>query len=656
MIKSILIANRGEIASRIIRTCKRLGIRSIAVYADPDKKLPFVQEADEAIALGGNQASESYLVQDKIIKAAKDCQADAIHPGFGFLSENGDFARRCQTEGFIFIGPQPEAIEAMGLKSTAKKIMQEHGVPTIQGYEGTEQSLDFLVTKAHEIGYPLLIKAVAGGGGKGMRIAYNNREVQAAIEAAQREAKNSFGNSDVILERYFTNARHIEFQIFGDKHGHAIHLLERECSIQRRYQKVIEESPSPSLSPELREKMGKAAVAAAKAINYENAGTVEFILTEEKEFFFLEVNTRLQVEHPVTEMITGLDLVEWQILVADGQPLPLQQADVVGHGYAVECRLYAEDALNNFFPSTGTILHWEALELEGLRYETGIKSGSEISIYYDPMLAKLVAHASDRATAMRKMEYALKHLKCIGATTNQPFLIELLQNEDVIAGNYTTNYIAEKFDFNTFAAKQLEGQQIAAIASLLFSWKQREDAKKLIPNLVSGWRSNFYQKQEESYLLGEEKTSIYYNYNNGTFDLTIGEQEHKVELLASNANSITINLNNRHHKLYISHQENDYYVHHPLYGQLKTSLCPRFPEVVQEKIKGGYQAPMPSEVLKIAVEVGQKIEEGQELITLLSMKMENTIAADDAGIVEEILVEEGASIAKGTLLLKINTD
>jgi acetyl-CoA carboxylase biotin carboxylase subunit len=656
MIKSILIANRGEIASRIIKTCKRLGIRSIAVYANPDKKLPFVEAADEAIGLGGNQASESYLVQDKIIKAAKDCQADAIHPGFGFLSENADFARRCQAEGFIFIGPQPEAIEAMGLKSTAKKIMQEHGVPTIQGYEGAEQSLDFLVTKANEIGYPLLIKAVAGGGGKGMRIANNKEEIQAAIEAAQREAKNSFGNSDVILERYFTNARHIEFQIFGDKHGNAIHLLERECSIQRRYQKVMEESPSPSLSPALREKMGQAAITAAKAINYQNAGTVEFILTEKKEFFFLEVNTRLQVEHPVTEMVTGLDLVEWQILVADGSPLPLQQNDVVGNGYALECRLYAEDALNNFYPSTGTILHWETIELEGLRYETGIKSGSEISIYYDPMLAKIVAHANNRTTAIRRMEYALKNLKCIGATTNQPFLIQLMQNEDVVAGNYTTNFIAEKFDFDTFAAKQLEGQQIAAIASLLFRWKKREDAKELIPNLVSGWRNNFYQKKEETYLIGKEKTSIYYNYNKEVFDLTVGDNQHQVELLKSDDNSITINLNNRHHKLYISHQGNDYYIHHPLYGQLKTSLCPRFPEIEQEKIKGGYQAPMPSEILKIAVEVGQRIEEGQELITLLSMKMENTITADDAGIVEEILVEEGTSIAKGTLLLKIKTD
>jgi len=325
MIQSILIANRGEIASRIIKTCKRLGIKSIAVYSDPDKDLPFVQEADEAIALGGKPANESYLVQDKIIAAAKFCQADAIHPGFGFLSENGDFARRCRAEGFIFIGPNPDAIDAMGLKSTAKSIMEQHDVPTIKGYQGAEQSLDFLVKKANEIGYPLLIKAIAGGGGKGMRIAYNEKEISAAIEAAQREAQNSFGNSNIILEPYFSNARHIEFQIFGDQHGNIIHLLERECSIQRRYQKVLEESPSPTLTPELREAMGKAAVAAARAIQYDNAGTVEFIFTDKNEFFFLEMNTRLQVEHCVTEMVTGLDLVEWQILVAEGQPLPLKQ-------------------------------------------------------------------------------------------------------------------------------------------------------------------------------------------------------------------------------------------------------------------------------------------------------------------------------------------
>ncbi|MCH2021118.1 MAG: biotin carboxylase [Saprospiraceae bacterium] len=653
MINSILIANRGEIASRIIKTCKRLGIRSIVVYADPDKELPFVEEADEAIALGGNQATESYLMIDKIIAAAKESQANAIHPGFGFLSENAEFAQRCESEGFIFIGPNPSAIESMGLKSTAKEIMAKHGVPIIKGYQGDEQSLDFLVEQAINIGFPILIKAVAGGGGKGMRIANNKEEIKTAIQAAQREAQNSFGNSNIILERYFSSARHIEFQIFGDKHGNVIHILERECSIQRRYQKVIEESPSPGLTIELRSKMGKAAVAAAKAINYDNAGTVEFILTDENEFYFLEVNTRLQVEHPVTEMITGLDLVEWQILVADGEKIPLKQEEIISEGYAIECRLYAEDALNNFFPATGKILYWDPLKIEGVRYESGIKSGSEISIYYDPMLAKVIAHAPNRKTAIRKMDYALRHLKCLGVTTNQQFIIEILKYKNFIEGKYNTSFIEQKFDFKKFAERQVQGNEIAAIASLLFRWNQRQSARKLIPNLTSGWRNQFYQKQEEIYLLENIKTSLQYKYNKGVFYITINESEHEAELINLNSNGITINLNGQHKKLFICNLGNDYYVHHYEFGHLKATICDRFPEIIKDKIKGGYQAPMPSEVMKIEVEVGQPIKEGQDLITLLSMKMENTIAANESGTVEEILVEEGQSIDKGTLLLRI---
>lgn len=653
MIQSILIANRGEIATRIIRTCRRLGIRSIAVYAEPDKDLPFVQDADEAIALGGNAAKEAYLVQDKIIAAAKRTQADAIHPGFGFLSEQADFALRCQAEGFIFIGPNADAIQKMGLKSRAKTIMQAHGVPTIPGYQGENQSLEVLIQEAHQIGYPILIKAVAGGGGKGMRIAYQESEVKTALLAAQQEAQNSFGNATVILERYFKNARHIEFQIFGDKQGNVVHLLERECSIQRRYQKIIEESPSPSLSDALRTAMGDAAVLAAKAIHYDNAGTVEFILTEAQEFFFLEVNTRLQVEHPVTEMITGLDLVEWQILVAEGQALPLEQKAIQSKGYAIECRLYAEDANNQFFPSTGTILHWETPTLEGLRYESGVQTGSEVGIYYDPMLAKIIAHGTNRSTAIRKMQYALRHLKCMGLITNQAFLLALMQNKAVQAGNYHTNFIEQAFDFDTFAQQQEEGQSIALIASLLYRWHQRVQKRSLIPTLQSGWRSNFYQAQQEAYQIGETTFLVHYNYKKDTFDIKIEAQDYEVQLVSIDKTALSITINGWQHQVHVAASEADYYIHHANYGSIQTRLISKFPEIEAVKTKGDYIAPMPSEVLKINVEVGQEVIEGQALITLLSMKMENTIVAQEAGLVEAILVAEGSSIAKGTLLLKI---
>lgn len=655
MIQSILIANRGEIATRIIKTCRRLGIRSIAVYAEPDKDLPFVQDADEAIALGGNSAKESYLIQDKIIAAAKQTKADAIHPGFGFLSEQADFALRCKAEGFIFIGPNAEAIEKMGLKSTAKAIMQEHGVPTIPGYQGSDQSLEVLIQEANRIGYPILIKAIAGGGGKGMRIAHQENEIETALLAAQQEAQNSFGNATVILERYFKNARHIEFQIFGDQQGNVVHLLERECSIQRRYQKIIEESPSPSLSEVLRTEMGNAAILAAKAIHYDNAGTVEFILTEEQEFFFLEVNTRLQVEHPVTEMITGLDLVEWQILVAEGQDLPLQQAAIQSKGYAMECRLYAEDASDNFFPSTGSILHWETPKIEGLRYETGVQSGSEVGIYYDPMLAKIIAHGSNRAAAIRKMQYALRHLKCMGIVTNQAFLLALLENKAVKQGNYHTNFIEQEFDFESFAQEQEEGQNIALIASLLYRWQQRQEKKTLIPNLRTGWRSNFYQAQQESYQIGAQTFLVHYNYKKDHFDIQINEQDYQVNLVHSEGAALSININAWLHQIHVATSGEDYYIHHPNYACIKTSLVSKFPVIETEKIKGNYMAPMPSEVLKINVEIGQSITEGQGLITLLSMKMENTIVAQEDGVIEAILVTEGSSITKGTLLLKIQT-
>ncbi|MEZ4955765.1 MAG: biotin carboxylase N-terminal domain-containing protein [Saprospiraceae bacterium] len=404
-INSILIANRGEIASRIIRTCQKMGIKSIAIYSEADRNAAYVQHADMAVFIGESTPTVSYLNQEKIIEVTKEMKADAIHPGYGFLAENAEFAKRCKIENIIFIGPTSEVIDLMGSKSNAKLLMQKNGVPVIPGYQGEDQSEQRLREEVIKMGFPVLLKATAGGGGKGMRIVQNEKELTEAIKSAKRESNNAFGDDKLIVEKYITNGRHIEFQIFGDQHGHVVHLLERECSIQRRFQKIIEESPSPIMDEELRNKMGAAAIKAAKAINYQNAGTVEFIYDEiSKEFYFLEINTRLQVEHPVTEEITGLDLVQMQIETAQGTPLEILQEDIKGTGYAVEVRLYAEDSANNFLPMTGIVELFEVPEINGLRVETAVQSGSAISIYYDPMIAKLIVWDKTRQSAHRKMQ------------------------------------------------------------------------------------------------------------------------------------------------------------------------------------------------------------------------------------------------------------
>ncbi|MFT5054410.1 MAG: acetyl-CoA carboxylase biotin carboxylase subunit, partial [Oceanospirillaceae bacterium] len=495
-INSILIANRGEIASRIIRTCKKMGIRSVAIYSDADRGTPYTREADQAVHIGGNELASSYLNQDKLISTAQKVGADAIHPGFGFLSENAGFAQKVQDAGLIFIGPRPEAIDAMGSKSKAKDIMRKHDVPVIPGYQGEDQSVERLSAEALKMGFPVLLKAAAGGGGKGMRIVEAEKELTASIEGAKREGQSSFGNDELIIEKYFPSSRHIEFQIFGDQHGNAVHILERECSIQRRYQKIIEESPSPALTEVLRSEMGEAAVKAAKSLNYDNAGTVEFILSDKNEFFFLEVNTRLQVEHPVTEEISGLDLVQMQIEVAEGRPLSVTQEDIKGNGYAIECRLYAEDAANDFMPATGTILKWAAPEIEGLRIETGVESGSVISTHYDPMIAKLITHGKDRTEAQRKMSAALANLNCLGLTTNQDFLKAILANDDFQAGKYDTHFLLKQFSYKKEQSQQ--AIEMAALAASAFDKAERESKRTLLQNLPSGWRNNFYQPQQET--------------------------------------------------------------------------------------------------------------------------------------------------------------
>jgi 3-methylcrotonyl-CoA carboxylase alpha subunit len=440
----LLIANRGEVAVRIIQACQELGIRTVAIYSEADAHALHVRLADEAIPIGPPPPQQSYLRGDKIIAAAQSVDAQAIHPGFGFLSENADFADAVRAAGLIFIGPAGEAIRSMGSKTRARAIMQLAGVPIVPGYEGGLEA-DF-GEAAGTIGYPVLVKAAAGGGGKGMRIVREPAELAGSIESAQREAERAFGDPTIFLEKYVENARHIEFQVFGDTHGNVVHLFERECSTQRRHQKIIEETPSPLLDDELRWRMGEAAVTAAQAVAYHNAGTIEFIVDPQtREFYFLEMNTRLQVEHPITEMITGIDLVKLQISVALGEPLPFSQDQITARGHALECRVYAEDAANEFLPAIGPVLLAKFPSAPGVRVDTGIETGDEVSLHYDPMLAKLTVIGQDRANAIRKMQTALAHTTILGVTTNVRFLREVLTHPVFQRGEVTTNFIEREF-------------------------------------------------------------------------------------------------------------------------------------------------------------------------------------------------------------------
>ncbi len=445
MFDKILIANRGEIAVRIIATCREMGIKTVAVYSEADRDALHVLEADQAVCLGPSEPVESYLNMDKIIAAAKKTGAQAIHPGYGFLAENPSFAQRCELEGIVFVGPPAQAIRDLGDKTHARRTMIKSGVPVIPGMMQPETDPHVLAREAGQIGYPVLIKAAAGGGGKGMRVVRSPGDFSDACVSAAREAKSAFGNGDIYLEKYIDKPRHVEFQVLADSHGNAIHLLERECSIQRRHQKIIEETPSPALTPELRDKMGKAAVAAAKASGYVNAGTVEFLLDQDGSFYFLEVNTRLQVEHPITEMITGIDLVRQQIEIAAGNQLKLSQADIVGRGHAIECRIYAEDPLSAFLPSSGKIHFVKEPRGPGIRNDSGIYSGFTVPVEYDPILSKLIVHAQDRQECIQRMIRALKDYVILGVLTPIPFLVDILSSEAFCKGETYTDFIDTHF-------------------------------------------------------------------------------------------------------------------------------------------------------------------------------------------------------------------
>jgi acetyl-CoA carboxylase, biotin carboxylase subunit len=489
MFEKILIANRGEIAIRVINTCRDMGIKTVAIYSDADKKAAHVLFSDEAVYLGPSEPSLSYLDIDKVIAAAKQTKAQAIHPGYGFLSENHLFAQRCQDEGIVFIGPSPEAIQNLGDKITSRNIMKNGGVPITPGLTGSETDLDVLTKIAREIGYPILVKATAGGGGKGIRIVNSPEEMEEAVASASREALNAFGNKEIYIEKFFTRARHIEFQILADKYGNTIHLFERECSIQRRHQKIIEETPSLALSKELRYKMGEAAVKAAVASSYENAGTVEFLLDEENRFYFLEINTRLQVEHPITEMTTGVDLVRHQIEIAAGQPLTLEQKDIQPKGHAIECRIYAEDPEQNFLPSPGKISFMKEPSGPGIRNDCGVYQGFEVPMDYDPILSKLVVHAQTRDLAADKMVKALQDYIVLGVKTPIEFMIDILNSIPFRNSEVFTNFIETHFSTWEPDRDLAEVAMISFIADEILGSRNRETSSVKEKETTSPWNT-----------------------------------------------------------------------------------------------------------------------------------------------------------------------
>jgi 3-methylcrotonyl-CoA carboxylase alpha subunit len=657
-IRKILIANRGEIARRIQRTCRRLGIASVAVYSDADADALFVREADEAVRIGPAASRESYLVIEKLIAAAKLTGADAIHPGYGFLSERAEFAEACEAAGITFIGPTPSAIRSMGLKREAKLLAAEAGVPVVPGYGGAEQDDAVLAQKAREVGFPLLLKASAGGGGKGMRIVREERELVAGIEGARREALAAFGDGTLIVERYVSSPRHVEIQILGDTHGNLVHLFERECSIQRRHQKIIEESPSPALTPELRAKMGDAAVRIGRAIGYSSAGTVEFILGG-GEFFFLEVNTRLQVEHPVTELVTGIDLVEEQIRVARGEPLGYAQDSLRQRGHAIEVRLYAEDSGAGFLPQAGTLVDFFVPEGEGVRLDTGVGSGDEVSIHYDPMIAKIIAHGASRTEAIRRLARTLERTSVQGLASNRALLIRVLEHPAFAAGELDTHFLDRHFAGTLGEPADPRRARLAAIGAMLATHEQHAAARAVIPGVPNGYRNSFSIPQAVSYGLGEQTLALAYRHRGkGLFDVAVdAAPSARVRLVSWEAPRLVLEDHDGHRhtlRVVVDEARGHFFVH-GTYGSTALVEKPRFPEPGAEQIAGGCVAPMPGKIIKVLVTAGQAVTKGMVLVILEAMKMEHSVAASEDGVVTKVAVSEGEQVDSAQVLAVVET-
>jgi 3-methylcrotonyl-CoA carboxylase alpha subunit len=664
--RKILIANRGEIACRVIAAARALGVRTVAVYSDADRDARHVALADEARRIGPAEARASYLSIDAILAAARDAGAEAIHPGYGFLSENEDFAAACAKAGIVFIGPSPEAIAAMGDKSAAKRLMEKAGVPLVPGYHGEKQEPAFLQKEADKVGYPVLIKASAGGGGKGMKVATDAQGFAAALASAKREAKSAFGDDRVLLEKYLERPRHIEVQVFGDTHGNVVYLFERDCSVQRRHQKVLEEAPAPGLSPGRRKQMGEAAVAAAKSIQYTGAGTVEFIASQDGTFYFMEMNTRLQVEHPVTEMITGLDLVKLQLAVAAGERIPFGQNEIQMSGHAIEARIYAENPAKGFLPSTGTLRHLReppagefGPHARPVRIDSGVRQGDAITPHYDPMIAKLVVWGENRVVALGRLHAALAGCEIVGVSTNVEFLARTVASKAFASGDLDTGLIersrAELFPPDPGASD--EDLAAAALAELLAEQAQAAAAAQASgdPNspwhIVDGWRLNLGSHHEMVFAFGEETHSAQIHFTPTGYRLKIAEREYDFDG-REEGGALQVTLGGHAYRVRAVRDGAHWHLFRDgLHRVLLLQSAQTAPE--PDSVLGSLAAPMPGKVLQVLVQAGAKVAKGTPLVLLEAMKMEHTIAAPHDGRVAEIHFRAGDQVNEGAELLRL---
>jgi propionyl-CoA carboxylase alpha chain len=660
VIQKLLVANRGEIAARVMRTAQALGIATVAVYSDPDADAPFVRLADEAVRLPGAAPSETYLRADLVIEAARVTGADAVHPGYGFLSENAGFARDCAAAGLTFVGPSPEAIASMGSKLEAKALMEKAGVPVLPGatVDGTED----LGAIAADIGFPVLVKAAFGGGGRGMRVVRSPDELTEAVEGARREAASAFGDGTVFLERFVVDPRHVEVQIVGDTHGEVVHLFERECSIQRRYQKIVEESPSPAVDDALRAELGAAAVAAGKAIGYTGAGTVEFVLDASggMEFFFLEVNTRLQVEHPVTELVTGLDLVALQLRVAEGEPLPAEVTGAVLDGHAIEVRLYAEDVPAGFLPATGTLHRFRIPELPGVRVDTGVEDGSVVGTHYDPMLAKVIARGRTRSEAARTLARALQRAEIHGVTTNRDLLVGILREEDFLAGRTDTGYLTRHpaltgADVVSGDGCQSDHRHSQALAAALATQAANRAAAPVLGGLPSGWRNAGGMPQRVAYTIGEETLEVAYAFRRGGLTAAVNGEPLAVRLGSATPESVELEVDGVRRRYTVHHVPGWSFVDGPD-GSAALAEVPRFADPDAVAHAGSLLAPMPGGVVRVLAAQGDPVTAGQALVVLEAMKMEHTVAAPVDGVVGEVRVGPGDQVETGQVLVVVEEE
>jgi 3-methylcrotonyl-CoA carboxylase alpha subunit len=665
MFKKILIANRGEIACRVAATARRMGVKTVAVYSDADASAKHVAVCDEAVHIGGSAPKDSYLRWERIIEAAQATGAQAIHPGYGFLSENEEFAQACQNAGLVFIGPPPSAIKDMGLKAESKQLMEKAGVPLVPGYHGANQDAALLQAEADRIGYPVLIKASAGGGGKGMRAVDKSEDFAAALASCKREATNSFGDDAVLIEKYVQRPRHIEIQVFGDTLGNYVYLFERDCSVQRRHQKVLEEAPAPGLSPEMRAQMGLAAVAAARAVHYVGAGTVEFIVEQRPDgsmnFFFMEMNTRLQVEHPVTEAITGQDLVEWQLRVASGEPLPLMQDELRITGHAIEARICAENPDNNFLPATGALNVYGlpdcvTFERGAVRVDSGVRQGDAISPFYDSMVAKLIVHGDTREQALARLDEALAQTHIVGLATNVQFLRMVARTDSFAKANLDTALIPRE-EAVLFQQERV-GLPLAAAAAVAQTLLRERASEGVDPfSRRDGWRSHGLVERRFEFDFGgaHAKASLAYLHD-GALRLTVGEGADAVSgplVFNDNAHGIDLQYVGQRTRATVYAQGETDHVFTPQ-GATQIVAIDLLAHAGEEQSEGGrLTAPMPGKVVSFAVQAGDKVSKGQALAVMEAMKMEHTIAAPQDGVVAELLYAPGDQVAEGAELLKL---